>query len=76
MKVYFIDRAQALQEFYKGTKAEELGIINEKCSCGHLRSDHEDTFSIGHGRCTKCSCKQFTWIGWVTKDENKSRFCQ
>ena len=64
------ERAQALRESFKGTKAEELGIIDEKCSCGHLRSDHiNSAFQIGHGFCCVCGCKQFTWIGWV-KDEN------
>lgn len=26
-------------------------IHDEKCSCGHLRSDHCDTLAYGHGAC-------------------------
>jgi hypothetical protein len=42
--------------------------IDEKCSCGHLRSEHHDTLAYGHGPCAMedgvghdCPCLQFTW---------------
>ena len=41
-------------------------VIDEKCSCGHPRSEHDDRFDVGHGSCTLCPCVQFTWIGWIT----------
>jgi len=48
---------------------EEVSI-DEKCTCGHLRSEHYDTLAYGHGSCamaiaadatTMCDCPQFTW---------------
>ncbi len=47
-------------------------VIDEKCSCKHLKSEHEDTvggLAIGHGKCTHsaCKCQKFTWVGWVTE---------
>ena len=49
-----------------------LTIADEQCKCGHWRTDHADTVSYGHGACHSgeksvlaCSCKQFTWIGFV-----------
>ena len=52
----------------------EETAIDEKCSCGHLRSEHHDTLSYGHGPCAMavspdgsaiCDCQQFTWTGHV-----------
>ncbi len=45
-----------------------------KCLCGHSGdapfSDHEDTvLEPGHGACKLCDCKQFTWVGWITDEE-------
>jgi hypothetical protein len=40
-------------------------IINEKCTCGHLRTQHDARFDLGHGECTACFCGQFSWIGFV-----------
>lgn len=40
-------------------------IIDEKCSCGHLRSQHADRFAKGHGPCNLCKCAQFTWVEFV-----------
>jgi len=47
-----------------------------KCRCGHSGdasdSDHVDVTTLGfvqrgHGHCTKCTCKQFTWVGLMEK---------
>lgn len=45
-------------------------IVDEMCECGHLRSAHMDTFSVGHGRCRVplCDCKKFTWKEFVYED--------
>jgi PRTRC genetic system protein C len=43
-------------------------IQDEKCTCGHLRSEHNDRFEQGHGSCKKCDCRKFTWDSWVMKD--------
>lgn len=48
-------------------------IIDERCACGHLRSEHADRFAYGHGHCTcalatpgvYCGCPQFTWVAHV-----------
>jgi hypothetical protein len=51
---------------------KNMEIIDERCDCGHLRSQHGDRFAKGHGACTAasgvmehCPCNQFTWIGFV-----------
>ena len=43
-------------------------IVDELCKCRHLRSEHNDTFSKGHGDCTKCECEKFTWISFLYSD--------
>ena len=54
-------------------KAGHPEIIDGKCSCGHWRSEHMDVFDIGHGGCIhpKCTCTQFTWVGWIVKNGGK-----
>ena len=37
------------------------------CDCGHYggvspNSVHDDRIEHGHGACSDCYCKQFTWI--------------
>ena len=43
------------------------GIIDEKCSCGDLRSEHRDTVAYGHGPCSLCGCTKFTWVGFISQ---------
>lgn len=43
----------------------------ELCYCGHLRSQHKDTLAVGHGACTKCACRKFTWKAFVNKLEGQ-----
>jgi hypothetical protein len=54
-------------------------IVDERCACGHLRSEHADNLggiARGHGPCCAetaetfpgsgvCSCRRFTWAGFV-----------
>ena len=42
-------------------------IVDERCSCGHVRTEHASRFDVGNGPCTHldCGCNQFTWSGWV-----------
>jgi hypothetical protein len=42
-------------------------IYDERCACGHLRSNHHDRFAVGHGKCGQvpCGCSQFTWAEWI-----------
>lgn len=42
-------------------------VVDERCTCGHLKSHHAGL--NGHGACkeVKCLCNQFTWSGWVMK---------
>ena len=41
----------------------ERTIVDELCTCGHLKSQHLGL--NGHGRCTVCDCPQFTWSSFV-----------
>lgn len=39
-------------------------VIDERCICGQLRSEHQDTsYSYGHGAAP--GCVQFTWIEFI-----------
>lgn len=45
-------------------------IVDEQCSCGHMRSEHADNWVRGHGRCRCCTrCIKFTWTRFVYNDE-------
>ena len=65
------ERITELERRFKA--ADHPEIIDEKCACRHLRTEHMDVFDIGHGGCLhpKCPCKKFTWVGWVKKPEGK-----
>lgn len=41
-------------------------VVNEVCSCGHLKSEHGGW--NGHGACSICECGFFTWGGMVYKE--------
>lgn len=36
-------------------------IIDEKCNCGALRTEHQPRYAPGHGPCHRTGCRQFTW---------------
>lgn len=36
-------------------------IVDERCACGQLRSEHADTFLYGHGPCHDSDCPQYRW---------------
>jgi hypothetical protein len=41
-------------------------IVNERCFCGCVRSDHLDTVAYGHGACTNCGgCQKYTFKSFV-----------
>jgi hypothetical protein len=51
---------------------------NEMCECGHLGgfsldnvNSHVPNFQKGHGKCIECDCKQFTWVGFVDRKDEK-----
>lgn len=44
-------------------------IVDERCQCTHRRSEHEDRFAVGHGKCKLCNCPQFTWVSFIYADE-------
>lgn len=53
-------------------------IVDERCECGHLRSQHGNTVAKGHGACTcasgvmeHCPCSKFTWVGFVYGEKRK-----
>lgn len=46
-------------------------VVDEKCRCGHLKSEHTDlhpVYAKGKGACKKCECERFTWVSFVMKD--------
>lgn len=43
-------------------------VTDERCTCGSLRSEHENTMAFGHGRRRVgdvITCDKFTWSTWV-----------
>ena len=48
-------------------KLKKSNRLLEMCDCGHYggvspNSVHDDRIEHGHGACSDCYCKQFTWI--------------
>lgn len=52
-------------EIRKANERLREKIIDEICTCKHLKSQHAGL--NGHGSCNECDCKQFTWEKWVLK---------
>ena len=46
-------------------------VLDEKCLCGHLCSEHADTISYGHGFCGECGCIRFAWVDFVVQNTNE-----
>lgn len=40
-------------------------IVDERCVCGRLRSEHADTVAYGHGPCGASGCAKFSWAEMV-----------
>jgi len=58
-------------------------FVDEKCRCGHLKSEHVGYTRIiagtsnrapNHGACSKCGCNQYTWKNFVFGDGSESIF--
>ena len=62
------DRRKKIRRLYTGVLQDGKQVTDEICSCGHRRSEHADTLSLGHGQCLypSCACQRFTWVCWVT----------
>lgn len=60
-------------EFKKSRNPAARGYVDERCQCGHLRSEHNDlgigqTMPVqwlGHGTCLKCACIHYRWESFV-----------
>ncbi len=50
--------------------------IDERCTCGCLRSQHYDSLAFGHGSCRECICPKFTWSAHVVGAGTKSKRCE
>jgi hypothetical protein len=61
-----------------------LAAARERCTCGHLRSGHDDRWATfgrlavsvpGHGRCghAGCPCRRFRWAAWVFAAKRRRR---
>jgi hypothetical protein len=61
--------AKHLPDAFPFQTRDGKAVVDEQCSCGHKRSQHEDRFSLGHGYCLDCNCKQFTWTKWIYEKE-------
>ncbi len=48
--------------------AEEKTVVDERCYCGHLKSEHNET----KWECWECPCKRFAWYGWVFSDGSET----
>ena len=59
---------QSIAEATATTGNDYWHVVDQRCDCGHLRSQHGDTIAKGHGRCAvaSCSCSKFTWASFVT----------
>ena len=51
----------------KAGKKAFKDIVDELCSCGCKRSQHNDTLAQGHGSCKACDCKKFMWVKSIYK---------
>lgn len=51
-------------------------ILDELCSCGHLRSSHGPGVAgaFGHGSCETSGCPKFTWVRFVDRDTAEKAF--
>lgn len=56
---------------------EEKVVTDERCYCGHLKSEHLGSMEAGLGHvgqylsCSVCSCDRFTWYGWIFSDRSE-----
>lgn len=46
-------------------KGGEVVVVDERCMCGGLRSEHKDTIAYGHGPSPQHGCLRFSWVGFV-----------
>lgn len=65
----------------ESTNNKKVGIMQKLqmdqaksiCTCGHVgdgkHSEHADTTVSGHGACNKCVCHKFTWLKFMTSDQ-------
>ena len=47
---------------------EEKTVVDERCYCGHLKSEHGPYDAVGYRACLQCGCRRFVWYGWVFED--------
>jgi hypothetical protein len=50
-------------------KGDVIVVVDERCKCGLLRSEHMDTTQYGHGMSFDGTCQKFTWASFVKRDE-------
>lgn len=47
------------------TTSKGVVIVDERCKCDALRSEHGNTLAWGHGACPATGCARFTWVAFV-----------
>jgi len=47
-------------------------VIDERCTCGAKRSEHNYRSGIawGHGDCARTECERFTWEAFIYKPDD------
>jgi hypothetical protein len=47
-------------------------IVDEMCTCDHVKSRHDPRFAAGHGPCSVkgCGCHQFTWSRFIYEGQS------
>lgn len=44
-------------------------IVDERCVCGKLRTEHADTAEYGHGPAFAGLCDRFTWKEFIWRTQ-------
>lgn len=60
-----------LNDDYK-QNSEEKKIVDERCYCGHLKSEHGYVVLQGINGCFQCSCREFVWFGYIFSDGSET----
>jgi hypothetical protein len=58
------DLASTLETTLRATAVTQR-LLQEVCTCGHLRPVHRERLAKGHGDCryTECLCQKFSYPG-------------
>lgn len=48
-------------------------VVDEQCTCHHMRTQHAPHFAFGHGGCNvdRCPCVKFTWARSILESDRQ-----